>query len=77
MSVGGILLGIPLAVTGYYFAYTVVSRYQEKRKKKLSKSKKKLLRKKTRKSRRPRKQPQTSPAAGNPDPTSGKQASKN
>ncbi|HHP7233475.1 MAG TPA: DUF2062 domain-containing protein [Desulfobacterales bacterium] len=76
MSVGGIILGIPLAVMGYYFAYTVVSRYQEKRKKKLAKSKKKLLRKKTRKSRRPRKQPRTSPDAGNPTPASGKQSSK-
>ena len=76
MSVGGIILGIPLAVMGYYFAFTVVSRYQEKRKKKLAKSKKKLLRKKTRKSRRPRKQPRTNPDAGNPTPASGKQASK-
>lgn len=76
MSVGGIILGIPLAVMGYYFAYTVVSRYQEKRKKKLAKSKKKLLRKKPRKSRRPHLRPRSSPAAGNPGAASKNQASK-
>lgn len=76
MSVGGIILGIPLAVMGYYFAYTMVSRYQEKRKKRLAKSKKKLLRKKPRKSRRPHLRPRSSPAAGNPGAASKNQASK-
>jgi len=69
-TVGGIILGIPLAVIGYYFAYTVVSRYQQKRKKKRQKSKKKLLEKKLRKNRRPRRKPRANPTDRNPNPAS-------
>lgn len=76
MTVGGIILGIPLAVAGYYFAYTVVSQYQQKRKKKLEKSKKKNLRKKIRKNRRIKRQPQKSAIGQNPKAPASKPASK-
>jgi uncharacterized protein (DUF2062 family) len=46
MTVGGIVLGIPLALAGYYFAYSVVHKYQQNIKKKIEKSKQTLARKK-------------------------------
>lgn len=36
LTLGGILLGIPLAVGGYFFAYTTVNKYQEEIKRKLA-----------------------------------------
>jgi len=41
MTIGGIVTGIPLAVTGYYFSFSAVSKYQEDIKKKLVKQKEK------------------------------------
>jgi uncharacterized protein (DUF2062 family) len=40
MVIGGIILGLPLAVAGYYLAFFVVSRYREKIKIKRKESKK-------------------------------------
>lgn len=76
MTVGGIILGIPLAVGGYYFVYTVVSRYQQKRKKRSKSTRKKLLHKKPRKSQHARRQPRINPAARSADSAAGKPASK-
>ncbi len=39
MTVGGIMVGIPLALTGYYFAYSAINKYQEDIKRKLSEQK--------------------------------------
>ena len=47
MTVGGIVLGIPLALAGYYFAYSVVHKYQQDIKQKFEKSKKSLVERKT------------------------------
>jgi len=76
MTVGGILLGIPLAVIGYYFAYTVVSRYQRKRKRRQEKSRKKKLQKKALKKRQPPKQARPPSAVRNPKTAAGKPISK-
>ena len=46
LIIGGIVLGLPLAVAGYYFSYSVVQRYQDDIKEKLAKSKEKLAQKK-------------------------------
>jgi uncharacterized protein (DUF2062 family) len=46
MTVGGIVLGLPLALGGYYFAYSVVHRYQQDIKQKIARSKKSLAQKK-------------------------------
>jgi uncharacterized protein (DUF2062 family) len=46
LTIGGIVLGLPLAVAGYYFSYSVVQKYQDDIKEKLAKSKKKLAQKK-------------------------------
>jgi len=46
LTIGGIVLGLPLAVAGYYFSYSVVQKYQDDIKEKLVKSKKKLAQKK-------------------------------
>jgi len=46
LTIGGIVLGLPLAVAGYYFSYSVVQKYQDDIKKKLAKSKEKLVQKK-------------------------------
>lgn len=45
MTIGGIVLGIPLAVIGYYFTYSVIRKYQEGIRIKLAKSKEKLAHK--------------------------------
>ncbi len=42
MSVGGIVLGIPLSVAGYIFSYSAIKKYQEEIKQKLLKQKQKL-----------------------------------
>jgi uncharacterized protein (DUF2062 family) len=46
MTIGGIVLGIPLAVIGYYFTYSVFRKYQEGIRIKIAKSKEKLAHKK-------------------------------
>jgi len=46
LTIGGIVLGLPLAVAGYYFSYSVVHKYQDDIKEKLAKSKEKLAQKK-------------------------------
>ncbi|MGA9478532.1 MAG: DUF2062 domain-containing protein [Desulfobacterales bacterium] len=45
MVIGGVILGLPLAVAGYYLAFFVVGRYQEKIKIKRKESKKRRSRK--------------------------------
>ncbi len=42
LAVGGIILGIPLAIVGYYTSYYFVEKYQIKRKKKIEKQREKL-----------------------------------
>lgn len=46
MVIGGVILGLPLAVAGYYLAFLVVSRYREKIRIKRKESKKLRTRKK-------------------------------
>ena len=46
LTIGGIVLGLPLAIVGYYFSYSVVQKYQDDIKEKLAKSKEKLAQKK-------------------------------
>lgn len=36
MTLGGVIIGIPLAVTGYFFAFTAVNKYQEDIKRRLA-----------------------------------------
>jgi len=56
LTLGGIVLGFPVAVTGYFFSYSAVHRYQEDIKKKLAERKKRrAIRKKRRKSKRRKK----------------------
>ena len=45
MMVGGMVIGLPLAVTGYYVAFSITSRYQEEIKAKIARSKEKLAQK--------------------------------
>ena len=50
LIIGGVIIGLPLAIAGYYFSYAVVTRYQEDVKRKIAKQKKRLaFRKKKRK----------------------------
>jgi uncharacterized protein (DUF2062 family) len=44
--IGGVVLGIPLAVLGYYLSYYLVQRYQDEIRRKIAISKEKLARKK-------------------------------
>jgi len=46
LIIGGIVLGLPLALAGYYFSYSVVQKYQDDIKQKLLKSREKLAQKK-------------------------------
>ncbi|MDY6791508.1 MAG: DUF2062 domain-containing protein [Thermodesulfobacteriota bacterium] len=46
LIIGGIVLGLPLAVAGYYFSYSVVQKYQDDIKQRLARSKEKLAQKK-------------------------------
>jgi uncharacterized protein (DUF2062 family) len=48
LTVGGVVLGLPLAVVGYYFSYKVIGRYQADIKRKIAKQKEKLASKKER-----------------------------
>jgi len=54
MTLGGIVLGIPLAVTGYVFAFSAVKKYQDDIKRKLEavKSKRRQKKKKKRKKKK-------------------------
>ena len=45
MMVGGVVIGLPLAVIGYYLAFSITSRYQEEIKAKIARSKEKLAQK--------------------------------
>ncbi len=45
MIVGGMVIGLPLAFIGYYFAFSITSRYQEEIKAKIARSKEKLAHK--------------------------------
>jgi len=46
LIIGGIVLGLPLALAGYYFSYSVVQKYQDDIKQKLLKSREKWAQKK-------------------------------
>lgn len=46
LIIGGTVLGLPLAAAGYYFAYSVIKKYQDDIKRKLAISKEKLAHKK-------------------------------
>ena len=47
LIIGGFIIGLPLAVAGYYFSYAAVTRYQEGVRRKIAKQKERLaLRKK-------------------------------
>ena len=45
MMVGGMVIGLPLAVIGYYVAFSITSRYREEIKAKIARSKEKLAQK--------------------------------
>jgi uncharacterized protein (DUF2062 family) len=45
MTVGGVVVGLPLAVIGYYVAFSITRRYQEEIKAKIARSKEKLAQK--------------------------------
>ncbi len=64
LTIGGVIIGLPLAVAGYYFAYSAIHRYQDEIKLKLAKRKQKKAikaqnkrKKKKRKNKRKRRQP--------------------
>jgi uncharacterized protein len=46
LTVGGVIIGLPLAFVGYYLAFSAVGRYQEDIKRKLAQQKEKRARKK-------------------------------
>ena len=46
MTIGGFILGVPLAIIGYFVCYFVVEKYQQDIKRKIAQSKEKLARKK-------------------------------
>jgi uncharacterized protein (DUF2062 family) len=43
LTVGGIVLGLPLAILGYFIAYDLLEKYQEEIKKKVAKQKEKIV----------------------------------
>ena len=45
MTVGGMVIGLPLAVIGYYVVFSITSKYQEEIKAKIARSKEKLAHK--------------------------------
>jgi len=49
LIIGGVIIGLPLAVAGYYFSYAAVTRYQENVKRKIAKQKERLAKRKIRK----------------------------
>jgi uncharacterized protein (DUF2062 family) len=48
MTVGGLVVGLPLAVIGYYVTFSITRRYQEEIKAKIARSKEKLAHKRQR-----------------------------
>ena len=68
MTMGGIVLGIPLALAGYYFSYSVLHKYQQGIKEKIAKSKESLAH---RKEERKRKKEAAKQTAGLPSSTDG------
>jgi uncharacterized protein (DUF2062 family) len=42
LLLGGAILGLPLAMAGYYFSYSAITRYQERIKKTVAKQREKL-----------------------------------
>lgn len=44
LIIGGVIVGLPFAIAGYYFCYSAVQRYQEDIKRKLAQQKEKLAR---------------------------------
>ena len=59
LTIGGIVVGVPLAIAVYYVAYSILQRYQEEvreklRKRKIRRKKKKKARKKRKKNKRRR-----------------------
>jgi len=42
LIIGGIIIGLPLAIAGYYFSFAAVKRYQEDVKRKIAKQKERL-----------------------------------
>jgi uncharacterized protein (DUF2062 family) len=65
MIVGGVVLGLPLAVAGYYVIFVILRRYQENIRIKLKKSKQRLARRR----KRPKKKKGTRPTVIKPAPT--------
>lgn len=53
MTLGGVIIGIPLAVTGYFFAFTAVNKYQEDIKRRLAE--RRAQKKEARRKKRPEK----------------------
>ncbi|MFC1822845.1 DUF2062 domain-containing protein [Thermodesulfobacteriota bacterium] len=49
LIVGGIIVGIPLAIIGYYFSFSAVQRYQDRIRRRIAERKEKFARKKQRK----------------------------
>ena len=49
LIIGGIIIGLPLAIAGYYFSYAAVTRYQEEVKRKIAKQKERLTLRKIKK----------------------------
>jgi uncharacterized protein (DUF2062 family) len=49
LIIGGIVVGIPLAVIGYYFSFSAVRKYQDKIRRRIAEKKERLARKKQRK----------------------------
>jgi len=62
LTIGGVIIGLPLAIAGYYFAYSAIHRYQDeiklqlvrRKKRKALKTQKKKRKKKKRKNKRKR-----------------------
>jgi len=54
LTIGGVIIGLPLAIAGYYFAYSALHRYQDEIKLQLAKRKKRKALK-TRKKKRKKK----------------------
>jgi hypothetical protein len=49
LTMGGIVVGLPLAIIGYYFSYSAISRYQQDIRDKLARRRKKKAKKKANK----------------------------
>ncbi len=58
MTIGGLVIGIPLSVAGYLFSYSAIEKYQEEIKQKILKQKQKIknIRKKQKKKKAKKKQ---------------------